>query len=61
MSSKDLFSRKRHLAVHFGKPVYAKEILLGLAGESASISSDGTPYKLASQKVMELIAENIKK
>jgi 1-acyl-sn-glycerol-3-phosphate acyltransferase len=46
---KDLFMRRKHFAIHFDKPVYAKELLAG-----------GKDYKDAAQIVMDTIGENLK-
>ena len=46
ISLKDFLLRRRHLKVHFGKPVYAQELM-----------ADGSDYKAASQKVMDVIGD----
>ena len=52
ISAREFFGRKRNIAIHFGKPVYAKDLLVNTAG--------GNDYKAASQKVMDLVGEGLR-
>ena len=49
ISLKSFLLRRRYFVVHFGKPLYVKDLLVG--------SND---YKVAAQKVMDVVGENIK-
>lgn len=46
---RDFLLRRRHFIVHFGKPLYIKDLLSG-----------GNDYKAVAQKVMDMVRDNIR-